>query len=673
MKGMIIEIPGGILYRYDFETVKITACGEDGVRVQAAFGREPSGRAGAIGDESAVDCAEVKLENGMGSVTNGSIEARITEYGFISFFRKGELFLREYARNFIDPQDAHTRSPLQLAAREYRPMPNGKCGVAQRFETLNADERIYGMGQYQHGFLNLKGMNLELMHRNTQSSVPFYLSSEKYGFLWNNPATGNVFFGKDKTEWKCEYGGEIDYWVCVGEDYKQILRRYCGICGFAPQMPEYALGFWQSKMRYQTQEELLSVAREYKRRNLPLSVIVIDFFHWKKQGDWSFDERFWPDPKGMVEELNSLGVKLAVSVWPTVECSSENYGEILQKGLLANVAQGKRMGLDFITDTMFIDVTNPEGAEFLWRTVKKNYYDYGIGTFWLDEAEPEYKFYQPENYIYRSGFACETGNIYPVCYSKTFYDGLKTCGEKEIVNLVRCAWAGSQKYGALVWSGDVNSTFEAMRNQLQIGLNLGMAGIPWWTADIGGFHGGDIHSEEFRELMIRWFEWETFCPVMRLHGDRLPKSPPIAGGVQESGADNEVWSFGTEAYAIFENYLRLRDKMKPYLKKNMQEASESGCPVMRAMFLEFPDDKNCFDAEDQYMFGGDLIVAPVFCEGAAERSVYLPSDCTWVDVWSGKEYCGGQTISACAPLNIIPLFARKGSEVIACFESSKAE
>lgn len=667
MKGKIIKIPDGVLYRYDFETVKITACGENGIRVRAAYGHEPHNSDWAIGEEIPRGSIAVEVGNGFGRVKNGEIEARMTDYGYITFYRGGTLFLREYLRNFSNCEDAHTRSPLNLSGREYRPMPNGKCGVLQRFESPYAEEKIYGMGQYQHGFLNLKGMSLELLHRNTQASVPFCISSERYGFLWNNPATGRVFFGKDKTEWECDYGGEIDYWVCTGRDYKQIIREYCGISGFAPEMPEYALGFWQSKMRYQTQEELLSVAREYKRRNLPLSVIVIDFFHWKHQGDWSFDERFWPNPKAMAEELNALGVKLAVSVWPTVEPECENYGEIMQNGYLTNVAHGKRLGLDFITDTMYIDVTNPDAADFLWNTVKRNYYDYGIKSFWLDEAEPEYKFYQPENYIYHCGFACEAGNIYPLKYSQAFYEGLKSCGETEIVNLVRCAWAGSQKYGALVWSGDVNSTFEAMRNQLQVGLNMGMAGIPWWTADIGGFHGGNVHDGDFRELMIRWFEWGTFCPVMRLHGDRLPKVPPVKGGVQESGADNEVWSYGAEAYGIFERYLRLRERIKPYLVRVMKEASENGCPAMRVMFLEFPDDKNCFEAEDQYMLGGDLLVAPVCSPKTDERTVYLPAGYNWTDAWSGAEYCGGQKISAAAPLDTIPLFVRKGAAVAQCF------
>lgn len=340
----------------------------------------------------------------------------------------------------------------------------------------------------------------------------------------------------------------------------------------------------------------------------------------------------------------------------------------MRNGYLTDVVYGKRVGYDFMADTVFIDVTNPQAAQFLWETVKRNYCDYGITSFWLDEAEPEYARYQAENYVYNGGSAAEVGNVYPLCYSKAFYDGLRRNGEQEIVNLVRCAWCGSQAYGALVWSGDINSSFEGMRNQLQAGLNIGMAGIPWWTSDIGGFHGGDVGDEAFRELLVRWFEWGTFCPVMRLHGDRLPKTPPANGIGPDSGAQNEVWSFGESTYAILKPYLFLREAIKPYLTETAAQASSYGYPMMRALFFEFPQDEACYAAEDTYMLGGDLLVAPIFEAAAQSRPVYLPRGCDWVDVWTGNAYRGGQTVSGTTDLDKIPLFVRKGAAVLSCFD-----
>lgn len=662
------EVEGGVTFRYDFEHVIVTACGKNGFRVRAAYGHEPSAQAWAIQNDRTHPHIDVERTPSGVVLKNGDIEARISPYGHLSFLRKGKVVLREFMRAGVT-HEMQYHSPLRIMPRVFRPLAGGRCGVTMAFES-DPSEKIYGMGQYQHPFLNLKGMELELAHRNSQASVPFYVSSELYGFLWNNPSTGTVFFGKEKTEWRADVSEGIDYFICVGDSFKELLTRYAEATGFPPQFPAYASGFWQCKLRYETQEELLNVAREYKRRNLPLSVLVIDFFHWKHQGDWSFDERYWPDPAGMVKELRELGVEPVVSIWPTVERGSVNYEPMMQRGLLANVVHGKRTQMEFMADTVFVDVTNAEAREYFFQCAKRNYYTYGIKSFWLDEAEPEFLDYDYGNYLYAQGLASEVGNSYPVRYSETFWEGLQHCGEHAILNLVRCAWAGSQKYGVLVWSGDVNSSFESMRSQLQAGLNIGMAGIPWWTTDIGGFWGGDPGDRKFIELLIRWLEWGTFCPVMRLHGDRAPKKTPLDGHTVASGADNEVWSFGEDAYAIFVKYLGIRETLRPYIMRVAAEATEKGYPMMRTMFFEF-DDPRCFACEDQYMLGSDLLVAPVMEAGAAERAVYLPAGADWVDVWSGKSLTGGQTVCCPAPIDRIPLYARKGSEAEALFKTAE--
>ena len=650
-----------IIYHYDAEELWIEPWGKDSVRIRATKSSFIPERKWALLEPEPVNCTVRADENGA-DLVNGKIRVHLTSSGKITIYNQNDkLLLEEYWRNRKDVTDPKC-SAVEIEAREFKPNIGGKYHLTVRFESLDREEKIYGMGQYQQPYLNLKGTDLEMAQRNSQASVPFAVSSLGYGILWNNPGVGRAVFGKNIMSFE-NYAVEVmDYWVTAGDTPAEIVEAYGRAAGTVPMMPEYGLGFWQCKLRYQTQEELLEVAREYKKRKLPIDVIVIDFFHWPKQGEWKFDPAYWPDPDGMIRELKEMGIELMVSVWPTVDRESENYDEMLEKGYLVRTERGYRTGLDFQGTTVHFDATNPQAGEYVWRKIEKNYYDRGIKIFWLDEAEPEYTVYDFDNYRYYLGTDLEIGNIYPVEYAKIFYEGMKRRGQKNIVNLIRCAWAGSQRYGALVWSGDIASSFESMRNQLAAGLNIGLSGIPWWTTDIGGFHGGNPEDPAFQELFVRWFQWGTFCPVMRLHGDREPRQPQQghSGGASCcSGAPNEVWSYGEKVYHICRKYMKLRENMRDYSRKLMQEAHEKGTPVMRTLFYEFPEDKICWTIEDEYFYGGDILVAPVFEPGAKWRRVYLPDGADWKDAESGKVYSGGQTIEVPVDLETIPYFIRR--------------
>jgi alpha-D-xyloside xylohydrolase len=356
----------------------------------------------------------------------------------------------------------------------------------------------------------------------------------------------------------------------------------------------------------------------------------------------------------MVQELKDLGVELMVSIWPTVSTQSENYAEMLEKGLLIRNDRGYRKVMDNEADVTHFDSTNPESRAFVWSQVKKNYYKIGIKVFWLDEAEPEYNPYDFDIYRYHAGPNLQIGNIYPKEYARGFYEGMEAEGQKNIVNLLRCAWAGSQKYGALVWSGDIASSWSSFRNQLAAGLNMGISGIPWWTTDIGGFHGGNPDDVEFRELFVRWFQWGAFCPVMRLHGDREPK----LGGPTDTGADNEIWSYGDEIYQICVKYIGVREKMRNYTRGLMKEAHEKGTPVMRTCFYEFPEDARCWEVENQYMYGDTYLVAPILAPQQRFIKVYLPKGATW-KLGDTQTYDGGQEIEFQCPLDTMPVLTRK--------------
>jgi alpha-D-xyloside xylohydrolase len=518
------------------------------------------------------------------------------------------------------------------------------------------------MGQYQQPFLNLKGLDLELAQRNSQVSVPFALSSWGYGFLWNNPAVGRAVFGRNMTTWEAKSTQCMDYWVTAGDTPAEILESYAEATGTVPLAPDYAIGFWQCKMRYRTQEELLEAARGYKKRGLPISVIVIDYFHWPLQGDWKFDSRYWPDPKAMIAELKEMGIETVVSVWPTVDKQSASYHEMLEKGYLVQSERGVRFNMDWAGNVTFYDATHPGARDYLWQKVKENYYRFGIKTFWLDAAEPEFVIYDFDHYRYNAGTALQMTNIYPLLYAKTIYDGLKKEGEDKIISLIRCAWAGSQRYGALVWSGDILSTFESLRNQVAAGLNMGLAGIPWWTTDIGGFHAGNAADPRFHELLIRWLEWGCFCPVMRMHGVRDPITRDMEGPHMESGAPTEIWAYTGEVYEIGKKFLFLREYLRPYIAGLMKEAHEKGYPVIRPLFFDFPADENTWEVEDEFMFGPNYLVAPVLYEGMRERKLYLPAGQNWTNAWTGEQCKGGAVITAAAPLDQIPVFTRDGSD-----------
>jgi len=641
----------------DHELLWIEPWGPDALRVRATKGPAMPEEGWALIPRPAR--AQIETADGRASISNGAIRAEITRSGKLAFFgAHGQPIVAESLRNRKDVLSEDC-SALELEAREFRPIIGGDYEITARFESLSADERIYGMGQYQQPYLDLKGTELELAHRNSQASVPFCLSSLGYGFLWNNPSIGRATFAKNGTVWRSSSSKVLDYWVVAADRPRDILQRYTGVTGRVPMMPGFAMGFWQCKLRYQTQEELLGVAREYKRRGVPLSVIVVDFFHWPTQGDWRFDPTYWPDPEDMIAELRAMGIELMVSIWPTVDYRSENFTEMRDLGHLIRTERGIRVSMDFQGNTLHFDATKAAAREYVWAKVKRNYYDKGIRVFWLDEAEPEYAAYDFDNYRYHLGSDLAVGNIYPFMYAKTFYEGMSTAGQEKVINLIRCAWAGSQRYGALVWSGDMHSSWKSLRNQVVAGLNMGMAGIPWWTTDIGGFHGGDPNDPAFRELFARWFEYGTFCPVMRLHGDREPRQPQVgtSGGAScRSGAPNEIWSYGEEIYGICVRHIELRESLRPWIAEAMRAAHDTGVPPMRPLFFDYPEDPQAWVVEDEYLFC-ELLVAPVLGPSLRSRMVYLPEG-RWKSIYDGSLLEGGQTVECDAPIDRIPVFER---------------
>ncbi|KAL4967927.1 putative glycosyl hydrolase [Aspergillus stella-maris] len=655
-----------LIFRFDDHTLWVEPWSNNAFRIRAMKLAAMPTEDWALSSKPETSNSSIELppdKEKEATITNGKIKAVVSKRGKLTIYNSdGKTLLEEYARHRRDPTDPKC-SALEIEARELRPIPGSSdFHLTMRLESQHPKEKIFGMGQYQQPGLNLKGSDIELAHRNSQASVPFALSSLGYGLLWNNPGIGRAVLGTNTMSFEAYSTKVLDYWIVTGDSPAEIEEAYAAVTGYVPMMPEYGLGFWQCKLRYWNQEQLLDVAREYKKRDVPLDVIVCDFFHWKHQGDWKFDSKFWPDPDAMVKELKDMNVELMVSIWPTVEIASENYPELLEQGLLIRHDRGLRIAMQCDGDITHFDATNPAARKFIWETAKRNYYDKGIKTFWLDEAEPEYSIYDFDIYRYHAGSNVQIGNTYPKEYARAFYEGMTESGQTNIVNLLRCAWAGSQKYGALVWSGDIASSWSSFRNQLSAGLNMGIAGIPWWTTDIGGFHGGNPDDPAFRELFTRWFQWGTFCPVMRLHGDREPKP---ANQPTAPGAANEIWSYGEEIYEICKRYIAIRETLRPYTRSLMKEAHEKGTPVIRTLFHEFPDDERAWEVDSEFLFGNRYLVAPVLQAGQRKIKVYLPKGASW-KLWDGEEegtgtgevHEGGKEIEVECPIESTPVFVR---------------
>lgn len=668
-----------LIAKHNGETLRIEAWGENSLRVRAVMDPEMYDENWALSEPIKIFRADVEIAeekhwvgNGswdtvpIASITNGHLKAVVNFAGVITFYRDDKMILREYFRNYDGTLSKESRC-LKFISREWKGVIGGsEYQLTVRFES-NDGEKIFGMGQYQQKYMDLKGCTLELAQRNSQVSVPFLVSSLGYGMLWNNPAVGDVTFGKNETVWTARSTKQMDYWITAGDTPKQILQQYTAVTGRAPQFPEDEMGLWQCKLRYRTQQEVLDVARRYVREHIKIDLIVIDFFHWTVQGDWQFDPKYWPDPKAMVDELHSYGIKVVVSVWPSVDRRSIHFQDMLEKGLLIRTERGALQTYDYQGDCVEIDAFNPRTREYVWNVCKQNYYDLGIDAFWLDNSEPDYGVYDFDHYRYCKGPALSCSNLYPQMYSRTFDDNMKKLSRKPFANLLRSGWAGSQKYSNVLWSGDVPSTFESLYDQVQAGLNMGMAGIPWWNTDIGGFMTDDVNDPDFRQLLVRWYEFAVYTPVFRLHGDRGPYNIPAlderdyGGGYLHTGQSNEMWSYGEDVFKIMKKYYDIRVGMHDYLSSLFKEASENGSPLMRAMFYEFPDDPQCWNLQDQYMLGDKLLVSPILHLNQYSRSVYLPQNAKWKEQRTGTIFDGGQYVDIEAPIDYLPVLERQSA------------
>ena len=534
------------------------------------------------------------------------------------------------------------------------------------------DEHYYGFGQHQEGFLDHRGRAVNCWHNYTAPAapsvcVPFMVTNRGYGFVWDNPSRTTIEPGfNEQTRWTSEVGNRVSFFVIAGKTTDEIYAGYRLLTGATPLLPKAAYGYIQCKQRYRSQDEVLSVAKGYRDRHLPADVMVVDWFYYTRMGEMDFDRERWPDPVAMNQRLHDMGFETMISVWPRFTRESRYYDLLERNGWFLHKADGTPTnGLPYDRAGSDIDTTNPAAGRWFWETIRDNILAKGFDSLWADETEPDLP---PNGSYFQVGPGTRFFDIYPLLHTQALYEGFRRDTRHRALILSRDAYLGAQRNGTLFWSSDIYPTWDTLRRQVPTGLGFAASGMAYWTNDIGGWQylpaehrpahpplldPSDAREnvrgyDDYPELYTRWFEYAAFLPAFRAHGSRL---------------SNEVWSYGKQAEPILEKYLRLRYRLLPYIYSLGWATHQTGAPFMRALFMDFPDDPKVADLRDEYMFGPAFLVAPVTEQGATSRSVYLPAGDDWYDFWTNERVHGGQTVTARAPIDTLPLFVRAGAIV----------
>ena len=654
----------------------------------------------------------------------------------------------------VTVKDKQGKIVVSVKAHELKDATVQKEPTHEATLVLNSpeDEYLFGLGQFQDGYLNVRGLTRRLTQVNTQIAIPFLLSNKGYGLLWNNygltdfnPAdkkvvlhreegtgeqvtvnvtsteggkkevrSSNVFKGKiqipadgkysllldvgqkmarrhhlningqnavdvrniwlppttslivdlkagthelsaelergdqpvvyykkvtDETVFHSPVAECVDYTLFVG-NADEVISSYRNVTGQVPMLPDWALGYIHCRERFHSQDELLETARRFRAEQIPLDLIVQDWQYWGKYG-WNamqFDEQHYPDPAKMVKDLHQMDMKLMLSVWSKIDPNSAVGKEAQKKDY-------------FIPGTTWIDFFDDEASAFYW----KNFSDrllkpYRIDAWWQDATEPENDDLEGRRIMKGTQPGERFRNVYPLKVSEKVYDGLrKDDPERRNMIFTRSAFSGIQRYGSVMWSGDVGNDWKTLRYQISSGLNFVATGIPWWTYDAGGFfRPGDQHTNaDYIERMIRWIQAGTFLPLMRVHGYM---------------SDTEPWRYGKDAQRIITDYIRLRYRLLPYIYSETAKVSMEGSTLMRPLVFDFPTDVTALEQLNEYMFGTSLLVNPVTDKGVNSWKTYLPEYAPgWYDFWSGEKYTGKQWINVPVDIEKTPVFVKAGT------------
>ncbi len=600
---------------------------------------------------------------------------------------------------------------------------------------LSPGEALYGLGQHQEGFFNVRDVPIRLLQANTNISIPFLISTNGYGLLWNNAALtdfdpptevihldengagtfrtgpeGEYGFllsgnGRDKLElsvngekvidlknmwlpsyaggkihlaantsytvsaesrgrtevavrapsdtmsFRSEMGNSVDYYFFFGPEPSRVIAEYREFTGPAPLLPRWAYGFWQCRERYSSQQQILDTAAEFRKRQIPVDVLVQDWQYWGKYG-WNamrFDETAYPDPAEMMSALHSQDFHMVISVWAKFGADTEVNHDMEKANLLLKSEASTGEPGEAKEQENWADLFNPKAQQLFWSEIDRNLFREGLDGWWLDASEPEGD--PLKNDATYLGPGRLVRNAYPLFETSAVYIGQRAATEsKRVVILSRSAYTGQQRNASISWSGDISANWDTLRRQIPAGLSFAMSGFPYWTTDIGGFFRpvDQYASADYHELLIRWFQFGAFCPIFRIHGYQ---------------SKTEMWNYGPEVEKILTEYDRLRYRLMPYIYSDAWGVTNRGEAVMQALPFVYPNELALRDVDDEFLFGNSLLISPVTQPHATSRSVVLPAGNDWVDFWSGKTYHGGQAIVADAPLDQIPIMVKAGSIV----------
>jgi alpha-D-xyloside xylohydrolase len=529
--------------------------------------------------------------------------------------------------------------------RTYEPdQVNGETTyhITDRFSP-DATEGFYGLGQHQSGMFNYRGSTVELGQDNTDVAIPLLVSSKGYALLWNS---ASFTYADNRFPLDFHFnslaGDSVDYYMIYGPEMDQIIHEYRDLTGHTPLLPKWAYGFFQSKDRYQSQDEILEVAHRYREKHIPLDAIVQDWFWWKTEGDPVFNSNY-NDVPAELKTLHDEHVHAMISVWGLFDVKSQTFQTLAAEHW-------------DVPNTHVYDPTNPKARDLYWDDLAGKLFAQGWDAFWLDSAEPEEYWPHMGDAILRDkqlaiGSGARYTNVFPFMHTLGVQQHWRaTTDRKRVFLLTRSAFLGQQRVGATVWSGDVYSTYWGLSHQVAGGLNFALSGYPYWTTDIGGYwqpYDRPPEDPVYQELYTRWFEFGTFCPVFRTHGHR---------------AHNEMWTYD-KVEPILLNYDKLRYRLMPYIYSLAWRVTNQDYTIQRPLVMDWRTDPKTWNIGDQFMFGPSLLVSPVLQQDATRRTVYLPDAPMWYDFWSGTTVKGGQEIEAEAPLDRIPLFIRGGSIV----------
>jgi alpha-D-xyloside xylohydrolase len=500
-------------------------------------------------------------------------------------------------------------------------------------------EAFYGLGQHQSGMFNYRGSTVELGQNNTDAAVPLLVSSKGYGIVWNTAAftyVDNRF--PLELSFDSMAGDGVDYFVVYGPEMDGVIHQYRNLTGHAPMLPRWSYGFIQSKDRYKSLDEILTIANRYRAEKIPIDAIVQDWFWWKTEGDPVFNENYH-DVAGDLKKLHDENFHTMISTWGLLDPRSQTYQKLDPAGLL-------------IPNAHVYDPSNAKARDEYWQSLIHPLFAEGWDSFWLDSAEPEEFWPHGGDAILRDkklsiGDGAMYTNLFPLMHNEGIQQHWRaTNDDKRVFLLTRSAFLGQQRVGATVWSGDVYSSFWGLRRQVAAGLNFALSGMPYWTTDIGGYWPTfNVQDPAYQELYLRWFQFGVFCPVFRSHGHR---------------PNNEMWTYAKVEPTLVE-YDKLRYRMMPYIYSLAWKVSDGDSTIQRPLVMDFRADAETWNIGDQFMFGPALMVSPVLEAGAMDRRVYLPKGALWYDFWTGKTTEGGVHVQAAASLERIPLYVHAGS------------